>query len=151
MKSLILYYSKYGSTEKVAKKIATKIKNFDLCSLGDFNNPLDNYDVVYLGCPIYYGKMNKAFKNFVKKNKAELAKKDVRFYLLGIDDKNYNKTIHKNIDRDVLLNATIVHIGGAYDFEKMSFIDRFITKRVSRFDTSVDLIQEEKINELIKK
>lgn len=151
MKSLILYHSKYGATEKVAKKIATYITNFDLKELGSSEYNLDAYELIYVGCPIYYGGLHKQFKKFLSTQKSTLLTKDLRIFILGVDDKNHKQTIAKNIDRDLLLHAKVVHVGGAYEYEKMSFFDRFITKRVASFDTSVDLINEEKIKELIKK
>lgn len=151
MKNLISYCSKYGSTEYVAKKIATKISNFELTPLHKIEHTLDSYETIYLGCPIYYGKMNKSFKQFLKTYKNILLQKDLRLFVLGIDDDNFKNTLSKNIDKDILLHAKVVHVGGAYELEKMSFFDRFITKRVSRFDSSVNLIDDTKILELIKK
>lgn len=151
MKNLIIYCSKYGATSKVAKKIATLIKNFDMSSLEKFEQDLDDYDTIYLGCPIYYGRLNKSFKKFINSNKETLLRKDVRFFILGIDDKNFNQTVSNNIDQELLDHSSVVWVGGSYEYEKMSFFDRFITKRVARFDTSVDLIDDEKIKELIKK
>lgn len=149
MKTLIVYTSKHGSTMKVAKKIATRVSNFELVDLAkkeaiDF----EQYDVIYVGTPIYYAGINTLVKKFLKRNKSILLEKELKIFTLGLDDKNIDKTIAKAFDTELLAHAHYVHIGGAYEFEQMSFFERFIVKKVARFSESVSMIDEDKIIEL---
>lgn len=151
MKTLIVYTSKHGSTMRAAKRIATNITNFDLfdLTLKETMN-FDLYETIYIGTPIYYGKINKKVRTFIKKNKITLLEKNLKIFTLGLDDKNIKKTIKSSFSEDILAHANHLHLGGAYVFEDMSFIERFIVKKVARFTESVSMIDESKVNELIE-
>lgn len=150
MKTLIIYASKHGSTQRAAKRFAAKVSNFELIDLSakpDLH--FSEYDTVYIGTPIYYGRVNKLVTKFIHKNKTMLLEKDVKIFTLGLDDKHLKKTIASSFDKEVLNHAKHCHIGGAYKFEEMSFLERFIVKKVARFTESVSAIDEDKIIELV--
>ncbi len=150
MKTLILFGTKHGSSMRAAKMIATKIRNFDLIDIKEKQAiTLEDYDTVYIGCPIYFGNINKGIKKFLQKNQTELLTKDLKLFTLGLDDKNIKKTLSHCFNNELLEHATHKHLGGAYVFEEMSFLERFIVKKVARFTESVDMISEEAITELI--
>lgn len=61
MKTAIIYYSKKGTTQKVAKIISEKLNSEeDLINLKQ-NTPLDisSYDRIIIGTPIYAGNSSK--------------------------------------------------------------------------------------------
>lgn len=150
MKTLIVYTSKHGSTMRAAKRIATNITNFDLFDLAQKEAiDFDLYETIYIGTPIYYGRINKRVNSFIKKNKSVLLEKNLKIFTLGLDDKNIKKTILNSFSKDVLTHAHHLHLGGAYIFEEMSFMERLIVKKVARFTESVSMIDESKVHELI--
>ncbi|MDD5613577.1 MAG: flavodoxin domain-containing protein [Candidatus Omnitrophica bacterium] len=60
-KALVVYYSKTGNTEKMAKIIAQELSsavNCDIQSVTDIKaDDLLNYDAIVVGSPTYYGTM----------------------------------------------------------------------------------------------
>ncbi len=55
MKSLVVYYSMTGNTERMADAIAGQLQvqgsTVDKFAVGDFAGNIDSYDIVLLGCP----------------------------------------------------------------------------------------------------
>jgi menaquinone-dependent protoporphyrinogen oxidase len=150
MKTLIVYTSKHGSTMRAAKRVASNVSNFDLIDLQSKEViEFELYDTIYIGTPIYFGKISKQVSKFISKNKSTLLEKTLKIFTLGLDDKNLKKTIKKSFDEDLLSHAHHIHFGGAYLFEEMSFLERFIVKKVARFTESVSMIDESKVIELV--
>jgi flavodoxin len=67
LKTLVTYYTKTGNTEKIAKSIYNAIKgNKDIVKMEEVKN-LDDYDLVFIGFPIYnFEPVNNA-KEFISK------------------------------------------------------------------------------------
>ncbi|MFX1358615.1 MAG: flavodoxin family protein [Promethearchaeota archaeon] len=71
MKVLIVYYTKYGNTEKVAKLIAEGINSTDnnevtVSNVKDINlRKEDSYDLLLIGSPIHFGKHVGSVKKFI--------------------------------------------------------------------------------------
>ena len=72
---LICYYSKSGTTEKMAEKIAEGVENsdrdvvLDLMKVEDADvDDLPNYDGVILGSPTYYGLPAAPIKEYIDKS-----------------------------------------------------------------------------------
>jgi len=151
MKTLILYSSKRGTTLKCSKLIAAKSTDFDMIDIKENKSPnLEPYERVYIGSPVYYGKINKRISQFISTNKDILLKKDLRIFTVGMDDNNIQDTRKNNFDKDVLDHAKIIYAGGAYNFEEMSWFERFIVKRISSVNESYQNIKKEAIIELTK-
>lgn len=150
MKSLICYATKRGTTLKCSKIIASKIKNYDLININNFSSvDIDLYDRIFLGTPIYFGKINKKIKKFLNDYEAALLQKDLRIFTIGMDDKNLRETYKRNFKSSILDKAVIKYLGGAYNFEEMTWFEKLIVKKVASFDTSVVNLKEEKIDELV--
>ena len=150
MKTLICYATKQGTTLRCSKLIASKTKNYDLVDIKqskdiDFNQ----YDRIYLGTPVYYGKINRHMAKLMKKQKKILLEKDLRIFTLGMDDKDMNKTRKSNFDKNILDHAIIKYLGGAYDFEKMNWFERFLVNKISTFSESIQDIKADKLEELM--
>lgn len=105
MKSLVAYYSRTNITKKLAEKIAEKTdadieeiipkvnyqgkigyarggkhaiqeKNIELETL---KHDVEDYDVVYLGCPVWAGKAATPLYSYVKQNEGKF--RDVKFFI----------------------------------------------------------------------
>lgn len=150
MKTLIIYTSKHGSTKKVSHIIKDHYKDCDVINISkETISHLETYDLIYIGSPIYYGSIHKKIARFLKKHKATLLEKKVKLFTLGMDDKNIHNTIKKNFDKKLLDHASHCHLGGAYQFEDMSFLERFIVKKVATFSESVDTVDQDKLQSFI--
>ena len=73
MRVLIVYYTKYGNTEKVAKLIAEGISSIDgneviINNIKDINlGKEDSYDLILIGSPVHFGKHVGSVKKFINK------------------------------------------------------------------------------------
>ena len=74
MKVLIVYKSRYGSTEGRAKRLAGLIgEGASLADLGRERRPsLDGFDAVIIGGPIYAGKLPRAILSFCERERERL-------------------------------------------------------------------------------
>lgn len=65
MKSLVIYYSETGNTEKVAKAIA-EILNADIKRIEETNpDELNNYDLIFIGTPVHGSRPAKIIEEFL--------------------------------------------------------------------------------------
>lgn len=81
MKCIVLYDSKYGSTESTANWIAEGIREKCATDVEKVSNvkTLD-YDLIVIGSPIYGGKPLDTVANFLKKNRSALMGKKVAVF-----------------------------------------------------------------------
>ena len=93
MKTLILYYSKYGTTEKCAKLLSEKIDGgADVVRYVDRKNAdFGNYDTIIIGAPVYMG-MLKKMKAFCEANLQMLLTKKIGLFVCHMDvEKTYGR------------------------------------------------------------
>lgn len=125
MKNIVVYESKYGSTERYAKWIAKEL-HCKISRIKDINiDELANYDNIIFGGCIHEGKL-KGFKK-IRKNTNKL--KDKNFFIFGValaetEDSGYKKFKNKNFSK---LNVVEEHyLRGAFNFNKATFIDKMM-------------------------
>ncbi|MEL7498648.1 MAG: menaquinone-dependent protoporphyrinogen IX dehydrogenase [Planctomycetota bacterium] len=86
MKTLIVYYSKYGQTEKIAKRIATVLEQHgEQVQIVDANqqksvDSIDGFERVLIGSPIYSGSHSRQVKKFISRFKSKLSEKQTAFF-----------------------------------------------------------------------
>ena len=69
MKTLIIYASKTGTTEKCAGILGQNLKNSTIINLATIQNEsIDKYDLIIIGSPIRMGMIDKRVKKFISKN-----------------------------------------------------------------------------------
>lgn len=150
MKNLILYHSKYGTTTKVAETIKNKLTNVSASTIEKFDDELINYDCIYLGSSTYMGRVHKSLKQFIRNNKKVLLTKEVKVFIVGTGPDNVDRIIEHNFDKESIGNFSFTHVGGEYLYNKMTFIDRFIIKRVAGVTENSSHINNEAIESLVK-
>jgi flavodoxin len=75
MKTLVVYDSKFGNTEKIAKAISSAIKNSKLYIVSDIKiDDLKNFDLIIVGSPTQGGRPTQAIQNFGKSLPPKLLK-----------------------------------------------------------------------------
>ena len=156
MKTAIIYASKYGTTETVAVSIAEKLKEkneVEIFPLNKNSNPdISGFEAVILGTPVYAGQALNKMKTFCKANETMLLQKKTGLFVCGMEpDKTkqenelkeaYPETLQKNA-------TTTAFLGGAFQFEKMNFVERMIIKKIAKTTMSVQRIDEEAINAFV--
>lgn len=85
MNTIIIYSSKYGSTEDCAKSLKSGLSGS--VTLADINktNPetikLENFDTIILGSSIYVGKISKKMRTFCNEKNDMLSRKRMGIFL----------------------------------------------------------------------
>lgn len=157
MKTAIIYISKHGTTEKVARQIAEKLKieENDIINFRKDRNPdITNYERVIIGGSIHAGMVQRRVKDFCEKNLDTLMNKEVGLFLSAMDKDRYEEEFNNAFPEKLRNHCKAKAVtGGEFNFEKMNFLEKAIVKKVGNVDKSVSDINYQEIerftNELI--
>ncbi|MDD2352283.1 MAG: flavodoxin domain-containing protein [Candidatus Caldatribacteriota bacterium] len=153
MKVLIVYYSRTGKTENIARQIGVKI-NAELQEIKDYKKrngiigfitsgneahlkktieikdmekEPDNYEIVIIGTPIWANNISTPIRSFLGKHHPMLKEKEVAFYCtsLGSDPKPVFKEMENMIIKKpiTVMNITARDIKNQYHVE---MVDNFV-------------------------
>ena len=135
MKTLIIYSSKKGSTKTCGEMLKQKLKGeAQMISINKVDTvSLESYDKIILGTPIYAGMFNTALKKFIDEHEALLASKPSFLFICSMDATSQDTYLNNNLSPNQLqaFKAT-THCGGAFYFDKMNFIEKFIIKKITK-------------------
>ena len=125
MSNIVLYESKYGSTERYAKWIAQEL-NCKISKLSETNiDELTNYQNIIYGGWIHAGKLE-GF-NKIQENDDKLKNKNLIVFSVGLsktEDSSYKKFKDKNF-KD-FKNLQHFYLRGAFNFNNFIFIDKIM-------------------------
>lgn len=131
-RGIILYQSKYGATKKYADWLAEET-GYDCIEtkIAKADN-LQNYDVIILGGGVYASGI--AGLQFLKKNIGLLSDKRIAVFAVGASpyDEKAISRIRELHFKDVLSNIPLFYCRGAWDEEKMKFVDRTLCKMLKK-------------------
>ena len=131
-KGIILYRSKYGATKKYADWLVEET-GFDCMETKNAKTEdLQQYDVIILGGGVYASGI--AGLQFLKKNVAQLAGKKTAVFAVGASpyDEEAIMQITDMHFKDALSNIPLFYCRGAWDEEKMKFMDRTLCKMLQK-------------------
>ncbi len=153
MKTLIVYASSHGTTEKVAKIIrekldSTTVQIINLKSKQKID--LSNYGTVIVGGSIHAGGIQSEVKKFIKENTIILMQKKVALYLCCMNEPEERKEFDANY-QELLRNHSVYNaiVGGEYKFEKMNFIEKFLVRKISGVNSTVSKLRYTEIDNLV--
>ncbi len=155
MKTLIVFSTKYGAAQKCAeilkKGLDHEVNLVNLRNSKPIN--LKNYDNVILGGSVYVGKIQKEITQFVDENKNDLQSKKIGLFVCcKFSGDRAMEQITNNLPEWVVNKAFAKeHLGHELSLEKMSFMDKLITKSVVKVKESYSDLKTENINRLINK
>lgn len=135
MKTLILFSSKYGGTEKCAHLLSEKLNgDVNVINLKENKNiTLSDYDKIIVGSSIYVGNVQADIKDFCSNNSDSLIAKPFGLFLSCMADskEEIKSYAQKSFSNELINHATIVDsLGGVFNFEKMNFFERQIIKMI---------------------
>ena len=130
-KTLVLYYSKHGTTKQYAEWIASEL-NGDICRLRDVRqDTLGNYDVIVIGSGLYAGSIKGL--DIIRRNHDKLKGRKLAIFTCGLSDfsKAANvKVIAARIDAAIPENirgdTKTFFLRGGINYERLNFIDRIL-------------------------
>ncbi len=127
MSNIVVYESKYGSTERYAKWIAKEL-NCKISKLSETNiDELTNYQNIIYGGWIHAGKLE-GFNKF-QENAYKLKNKNLLVFSVGLaktEDPSYKNFKDKNF-KD-FTNLQHFYLRGAFNFDKLNLIDKIMMR-----------------------
>lgn len=149
MKTLILYTSKHGCTEKCAGLLAAELAGDPaLVDLRGGTPDLSGYDGVILGAPIYAGNLPGNMKNYLTANADELKQKKLGLFICCGQVEQGAEQLKAAFPADLMDHACVSgSFGGAISLEKQNFIVRAMLKKVMKIQASYESIDSDAIAE----
>lgn len=135
MRTLIIYATKHGATEKCAEKLSNKLEGtVDLLRLKASDSPdLSKYDKVIIGGPIYAGRIQSEISSFCSQNLVQLKNKRLGLFICSIFKDNAEAELSSAFLPELWNNASAREcFGGELRFSDMNFAEKLITRMVSK-------------------
>lgn len=150
MKTLIIYSSKYGGTEKLANIVKENLSGgAEIVDISEQESvDLQKYNGILIGTSIYAGKARKDIINFCIKNLEELLDKKTGIFISCWFEDKLNEYIKVSFPAELIENAEVVHAGIIADPSNMSFLDKLIVKKVAKMKQPVVNIKDDNIKKL---
>lgn len=131
-REVIIYKSKYGTTQKYAKLISIK-SNIDLLELSLVKpNDLLKYDTIIFGGSLYMGKIQGI--KFISDNYSKIKKKNLMIFSVGLSasDQKSLADIRKQNFTQAMINdkLPLIHLPGKIVFNKLTFLHRSLMKMI---------------------
>ena len=149
MSTLILYMTKHGTTEKMAKLLQHELNetNIQLINLHNEKNPdISGFDKIIIGASIHAGKIQKRIRKFCENNLEQLKTKRIGLFLCCMDEKKV-KIQFDNAFPEALRNHSEYnsYFGGEFLLDKMNFLEKAIVKKVAGINNNVSKINLDEI------
>ena len=148
MKTVIIFKSRHGTTEKVADILSQKFNTgtTDLIDIGKTKKPdIAPYKRVIVGGSIHVGKIQREIEKFCIKNKKELLKKELGLFICCMDPDDGVRTLEFEgaFSKELRDHAKACGImGGEFLFEKMNILEKIAVKRIAHQDTSISKLDD---------
>ena len=156
MKTVIIYISKHGTTEKIAELLKSKLdpdqtQLFNLKTSKSIE--LENYHTIIIGGSIHIGSIPKKLKQFIANNMTILLKKRIALFMICMQKDEKRDEQFTNAFPIELRKVSIANglMGGEFCFDKMNFLERAIVKKIAGKYSSVSEIDYEAIDAFINK
>ncbi|MCJ7582460.1 MAG: flavodoxin domain-containing protein [Candidatus Aminicenantes bacterium] len=127
---LILYRTKYGSTEQYARWIAEDVRA-DLFKIDNFDTTqFEQYSRIIIGSPTYMGKIQ--ISNFLKKYWDILKTKQVFLFNTGLfpGESPESKKSFELIPAHIREHIEYIKLPGKIDMKKLKFTEKMIARLV---------------------
>ncbi|MBI9032620.1 flavodoxin domain-containing protein [bacterium] len=139
VKILVVYASEAGSTAEVATYIKKQIEEEKyevvLSNVKEVDS-VNDYDIIFVGSPIYVGKWKKEATKFIETNQEILKSKQVFYFLtcmnLATDDHEKLAQVPKFLEyeRSLVESVSEGRFAGVINMKKLSFFKRLMIKMV---------------------
>jgi len=138
---LVAYATKHGATTEIAEKIGQVLREAglraDVLPVGRAGD-LSPYDAVVVGSAVYIGRWRKEAGTFLTANEKVLADRPVWLFSSGPTGEGDPVAFMKGVDfpeplqpvADRIEPRGIAVFHGAVDVRKLSFLEKFVVKRV---------------------
>lgn len=148
MKTMIVYSSRYGSTEKCAdtlsKKLGGTVELFNLKAKKTID--LSQYDRVIIGSPVYMGKVLSEVRAFCTRNVEQLQKKDLGVFICSMGAGEVaEKELAAAFLPEIYERAAVRGcFGGEINYKRMGLFHKMITNMVAKADSNFPALDADK-------
>ena len=147
---LILYRSKYGTTQKYVKSLSEKIEgDYEISDVKSFTGKLKDYDVIILASCTYMGRI--LIIDFIKENEKILKNRKTYLLTIGLvpEDSDASKQSFEMIPEIVRRNLVGYRkLPGRIKASELNFFERMILKMTkAKTDDKFDLSRIDKVVE----
>jgi menaquinone-dependent protoporphyrinogen oxidase len=156
MKSLIVYCSSHGTTEKavhlLSENLEGEVFTVDLKREG-LKMDLSNFEMVIIGGSIHAGSIQRKVKQFIKEFHAELLTKELGLFLCCMHEGEVAiEQFNNAFPIDLRKNSDAMGLfGGEFLVSKMNFLERQMVKKVSGVSADQSNLDLEAIKEFASK
>ena len=147
MNILIAYCTRHGCTEEAAHTLKEQLEGeVTLVNLKKDRKPdLSQFDTVILGGSIHVGKIQSQVRKF-EKNMDVLLEKRTGLYVCCMEEKQAQQQFENAFPEELRKHASATGIfGGAFNFERMNFLERKIIQKIAGVTESVFKIDKGEI------
>ena len=135
MKTLIVYGTKSGTTEKCAQKIkaAMASETIDVLDIRKFKDKdLAAYDTVVAGTSVYMGRINSRLKRFLVQNSPALQGKQLHLFVCCMAQGEEGVAeLQKHVPEGLFKHATqVMQLGCEANYERLNPLYRSIMKKI---------------------
>ena len=143
-KTLIIYESKYGTTEKVSKYLSLVLGPASYCKTSEFSDQFKDFDFIIIGSPIYKGELDPRVSKFVHENLNWLKNRQVALFCTCLNIKDGNESLEK-IGNEIGNVSDVRALGGVLKLDDLTDED---SKALEKFSEMVgfDLKDMNKFN-----
>lgn len=154
MKTAIIYISKHGTTEKVARIISDKLMPGEVHMIDlrkdDILN-LDAFDRIIIGASIHMSVVHKKTIRFCQENNDILLAKPLGLFLCCMEKgekaiEQLENAFPENLRKHA---SSIALLGYEYNLDKMNFFEKLLVKKISGSKESISEINNEAIERFI--
>ncbi|WP_018525590.1 flavodoxin domain-containing protein [Alkalispirochaeta alkalica] len=150
MKTLIVYGTRYGATEKAAHMLAGRIhgeiRQINLAK-GSAPSPAD-YDLVLVGGSVYGGSIQKEVVQFCTANRHLLLRKPLGLFVCCGEEHKAREYLQNALGADLVARALALgSFGYEFDYSKMNILFRLIVRVISKTGKSEFNLREEAIRD----
>jgi len=123
VKTLILYESRYGSTEKISKDLVLILGPAKICRVSEFSGKIKDFEFVVICSPAYCEVIDEGILAFVRENAGVLRQKKVALLCVCMAEtlaERYLEPISSLLGESVVLQSAA---GGEIHMDKLSSVD----------------------------
>jgi menaquinone-dependent protoporphyrinogen IX oxidase/uncharacterized pyridoxamine 5'-phosphate oxidase family protein len=128
VKTLILYESRYGSTEIISKDLALILGPAKICRVSEFSGNISDFEFVVICSPVYSETIDERILSFVRENAGILSQRKVALLCVCIAESlagRYLEPISSLLGDSVVLQSAA---GGEINMDKLSSCDRTLVE-----------------------
>jgi menaquinone-dependent protoporphyrinogen oxidase len=145
MKTLIIYTSSHGCTEKTVRELSPKLSG-EITSIELKHYPfprINEYDRIIIGGSIKTRKIQKRIRDFCTSNMNELRSKEIGLFICSIYEPEIAREEIQNAFSEELhqMAKTEAIFGGEFNLGEMNYMEKLLVRKiakVSECDSEID-------------